>query len=75
MRRIALIALASASALLLGAAAAQADSLVFIRAGNVWLSTADGTSQFHVTLDATPNSQYCERASSHSPSALGGRAR
>ena len=37
---------------------AAADSLVFIRANNVWLANADGSGQYQVTLDGTPSSPY-----------------
>ena len=37
---------------------AAADSLVFIRANNVWLANADGTGQYQVTLDGTASSPY-----------------
>jgi hypothetical protein len=40
------------------APAASADSLVFIRADNVWLSNADGSGQYQVTLDGTATNPY-----------------
>ena len=45
-------------AALLAAAPAAADSLVFIRSGNVWLANADGSGQYQVTLDGTADSPY-----------------
>ncbi len=42
-------ALAAAAALSLAAPAAQADSIAYIKGGNVWLSTGDGARQFQVT--------------------------
>jgi hypothetical protein len=37
---------------------ATADSLVFIRDNNVWLSNPDGSGQYQVTLDGTASSPY-----------------
>ena len=37
---------------------AAADSLVFIRDHNVWLANADGSGQYEVTLDGSPDSPY-----------------
>ncbi len=45
-------------ALMLSAAPATADSLVFIRANNVWVANPDGTGEHQVTLDGTPDSPY-----------------
>jgi WD40-like Beta Propeller Repeat len=39
-------------------AAASADSLVYIKGGNVWLSKADGTGAYQVTADGTADSPY-----------------
>ena len=39
-------------------AAASADSLVYIKSGNVWLSQPDGTDAYQVTTDGTPDSPY-----------------
>jgi hypothetical protein len=60
------LARAVAQALVLGCliaatvsvAPAAADSLVFVKANNVWLANADGTGQYQVTLDGTPDSPY-----------------
>jgi hypothetical protein len=52
---LALVCLAVALAL---AGTAAADSLVYIKANNVWLSNADGSSPYQVTLDGTPDSPY-----------------
>ena len=43
---------------LLSAGPAIADSMVFIRDGNVWLANPDGSGQYQVTLDGTPDSPY-----------------
>ncbi len=53
-----LIAVAGAVVALLCAGPAAADSLVFIRADNVWLANADGSGPYQVTLDGTPSSPY-----------------
>lgn len=37
---------------------AAADSLVFIKESNVWLSKPDGTGQYQVTLDGTADNPY-----------------
>ena len=56
-QRLAVVLLAFAACL--GAAGpAAADSLVFIRANNVWLSNPDGSGQYQVTLDGTAGSPY-----------------
>jgi hypothetical protein len=49
-RRAAAVAVLScAAALAAGAGVAQADSIAYIKGGNVWLSTSDGSRQFQVT--------------------------
>src|SRR3954451_14853857 len=40
---------ATALLLLAGAASARADSIAYIKDGNVWLSTPDGSRQYQVT--------------------------
>ena len=37
---------------------AAADSLVFVKAGNVWLANADGSNAYQVTLDGTAAHPY-----------------
>jgi hypothetical protein len=49
---------AACAAGLVAAPAATADSLVFIRDSNVWLSNPDGSGQYQVTLDGTAGSPY-----------------
>ena len=49
---------AACAAGLVAAPAAAADSLVFIRDSNVWLSNPDGSGQYQVTLDGTAGSPY-----------------
>ncbi len=39
-------------------AAASADSLVYIKGGNVWLAKSDGSGAYQVTGDGTPDSPY-----------------
>jgi hypothetical protein len=58
MRLASLIAFCCATLLLITAGPAVADSLVFSRDNNIWLSNADGSGQFQVTLDGTPSSPY-----------------
>ena len=58
MRLAPVVVACCASLLLVTAAPAAADSLVFTRDSNVWLSNADGTGQYQVTLDGTPSSPY-----------------
>ncbi len=46
--------LALAAALCLTAApAAAADSISYVKDGNVWIASSDGTGQYQVTTDAT----------------------
>src|SRR5215212_5664669 len=59
MRARALAALGIGVMLALASAApAAADSLVFVRDNNVWLSNPDGSGQYQVTLDGTAASPY-----------------
>ena len=39
-------------------AAASADSIVFVKSGNVWLSKPDGSGAYQVTTDGSPSSPY-----------------
>lgn len=39
-------------------AAARADSIVFVKSGNVWLAAPDGSGAYQVTTDGTPSSPY-----------------
>lgn len=57
MKRALAVLLALLGALVL-AASAQASSIVFIKGGNVWLSHPDGSGQYQVTLDGTPDGPY-----------------
>jgi hypothetical protein len=50
--------LLTAVLVLAAAAPASADSLVFIRGDNIWLSNPDGTGQFQVTFDGTAAAPY-----------------
>jgi hypothetical protein len=52
------MATACVLAALIVAAPAAADSLVFVRDNNIWLSNADGSGQYQVTLDGTASSPY-----------------
>src|SRR5687767_8651781 len=42
----------------IGAPAAMADSLTFIKDHNVWLANPDGSGQHQVTLDGTASAPY-----------------
>ena len=44
--------------LCLMAGTARADSLVYIKDGNVWLANPDGSGQYQVTLDGTTSTPY-----------------
>jgi hypothetical protein len=50
-RRLGATLAASAATLLLTAGAASADSIAYVKDGNVWLSTPDGARQYQVTFD------------------------
>src|SRR3954447_6361317 len=58
MRRAAMAALVATGALALGAASAEASSIVFIRGNNVWIASPDGAKQHQVTTDGTAASPY-----------------
>jgi hypothetical protein len=49
--RLALALAATVPAALIGAAPGQADSIVYLREGNVWLTSPDGARQYQVTFD------------------------
>jgi hypothetical protein len=57
-RRLLGAALAAGLALAALPSAASADSLVYTRDNNVWLSNADGSGAYQVTLDGTAASPY-----------------
>ena len=50
-RRLGATLAASAAVLALGAGAASADSIAYVKGGDVWLSTTDGARQYQVTFD------------------------
>lgn len=50
-RRLGATLAASAAVLALGAGAASADSIAYVKGGDVWLSTPDGARQYQVTFD------------------------
>jgi opacity protein-like surface antigen len=52
------LAAVAAAICLAAPAAAQADSLVFVKGGNVWLSAPDGSGQYQVTTDGTADHPY-----------------
>jgi hypothetical protein len=56
--RLACLAVLALAALGFGAPVASADSLVFVRANNVWIANQDGSGQFQVTLDGTSAAPY-----------------
>ena len=49
---------AAAAALALSPALASADSIVYVKDGNVWLASGSGGSQYQVTTDGTPEHPY-----------------
>ncbi|MBS1878815.1 MAG: PD40 domain-containing protein [Actinobacteria bacterium] len=56
--RAAVLALACAALPLFGAAPALADSIVYAKDGNVWLANPDGSGQYQVTADGSPDHPY-----------------
>jgi hypothetical protein len=58
VQRLTGLAVLACGAVLVAAPPAMADSLVFIRDNNVWLSNPDGSGQYQVTLDGTAGSPY-----------------
>ena len=58
-RRTAGLAAAALAALAAAAAAALADSLAYIKAGNVFLSTTDGARSYQVTFDGGYSIRPC----------------
>jgi hypothetical protein len=57
-RRVAALIAASCVFVLGASGTAAADSLVFIKDANVWLSKSDGTGQYQVTQDGTADNPY-----------------
>lgn len=58
-RRLIPAALAATSALTLGlAGVAAADSIVYVKGGNVWIAKPDGSGQYQVTRDGTEAQPY-----------------
>jgi hypothetical protein len=56
--RLLALTLATAALLVMGAASAQASSLVYTHENNVWLANPDGSGQYQVTLDGTAGEPY-----------------
>lgn len=48
----------AAAALALSPAVASADSILYVKAGNVWLASGDGGNQYQVTTDGTAEQPY-----------------
>jgi hypothetical protein len=66
--------LAGCAIFLLGATGtATADSLVFIKENNVWLSHPDGTGQYQVTLDGTADNPYTSPSQADDGTIVAGR--
>ncbi len=57
-RRAAVAAAAATAVALAAAPAASAESIVFVKDGNVWLTAPDGSRQHQVTADGTAESPY-----------------
>lgn len=57
-RRAVLLALGCIACLLVAAAPAAADSIVYVRESNVWLASPDGSGQYQVTSDGTAEHPY-----------------
>jgi hypothetical protein len=57
-RRLTTAAVSVALAALALVPAARADSLTFTRENNVWLSNPDGSAQYQVTFDGSPEAPY-----------------
>jgi hypothetical protein len=56
--RAKVVAVLAGGALALLPATASADSIVYIKDGNVWLANPDGSGHYQVTLDGTPTDPY-----------------
>ena len=48
----------AAAALALSPALASADSIVYVKDGNVWLASGDSSNQYQVTTDGTDEHPY-----------------
>jgi hypothetical protein len=69
-----LIAAACCVVALVVAAPASADSLVFIKEGNVWLSNPDGSGQYQVTTDGNAANPYISPSQADDGTIVAGRA-
>jgi hypothetical protein len=58
MTRRTLVAAALAAACLAAPAAAQADSIAYVKGHDVWLANPDGSGQYQVTLDGSADRPY-----------------
>ncbi|MGD9736774.1 MAG: hypothetical protein AB7V58_14400 [Solirubrobacterales bacterium] len=65
--------LACLAAALVAAAPASADSLVFIKESNVWLSNPDGSGAYQVTLDGTAENPYISPSQADDGTIVAGR--
>jgi hypothetical protein len=70
----ALIAAICCAAALVAAAPASADSLVFVKEGNVWLSNPDGSGQYQVTTDGSAANPYISPSQADDGTIVAGRA-
>jgi hypothetical protein len=73
MTRKAIVAAAVAAACMAVPAAAQADSLVFIKEHDVWLSEPDGSGLYQVTTDGTADNPYVSPSQSDDGTIVAGR--
>jgi hypothetical protein len=69
-----LVAVLCCVAALVAAAPAAADSLVFVKENNVWLSAPDGSGQYQVTLDGTADNPYVSPSQADDGTIVAGRA-
>lgn len=56
--RAVLLVLAVVALAAVAASAAAADTIVYIKQGNIWLANGDGSGQYQVTFDGSPSSPY-----------------
>jgi hypothetical protein len=70
-----LVALIGTVCVLAAAAPASADSLVFVKANNVWLANPDGSNQYQVTTDGTAENPYTSPSQADDGTIVAARAK
>src|SRR3954451_22920456 len=71
----AVLAAATVAVSLAAVVPAQADTLVFVKDNNVWLSNPDGSGQYQVTLDGSADNPYLSPSQADDGTIVAARAK